>query len=386
MLRIKFIKIIFPITFILIFSVVIYKINSKDHFIYNLQDGTSEINFEKAEIIDVLDESLEEDENLNNLYRGTQTIEIKILTGKYRGKTETITNYLSDRFNVYGKKGLKIIVSIDIISTGDYNVSVYNYYRTPIIYLIIILFFLFLILIGRKKGVKSIIGLIFTFVCIIYLFVPLLYSGYSPILVSIITIILITIVTVISINGYSLKSLSAVLGTCLGVIIAGIISNIFGYLANISGFNTEEAETLILISNTTHLKVGELLFAGILIASLGAVMDVSMSVISSIYEVYINKPTITIKNLFTSGMNVGKDMMGTMSNTLILAFTGTAINSMILIYSYNVNYNQLMNMNILGIEIIQGMSGSIGIVSTVPLVSIISSYLFKKFSKENNVK
>jgi uncharacterized membrane protein len=110
-------------------------------------------------------------------------------------------------------------------------------------------------------------------------------------------------------------------------------------------------------------------------------MDVAVSIASSISEVAATNPKLTAKALFTSGLNVGRDMMGTMANTLILAFTGSSLNSLILIHSFNVNYHQLLNMNLIGIAIIQGMSGSIAIILTVPVVAFIASRLIPISSK-----
>ena len=388
MLKFTWTRLTFPIVLLFIFFAFLYLFNSGNRFIYNKQGGLSHIDFEKAEIVRVVSESLEKDENIKGLYRGTQDLEVKILTGEHKGEVQIIKNYSSDLFNVHGKAGMKIIVSIDTAEPGIYRISVYNYHRTPFIYFIIFLFLFSLWVVGGKKGLKSIIGLTFTFISIIFLFIPMLFKGYSPVFASVLIVILTTIVTVFCINGWSVKSFSAILGTSLGVIIAGSISSIFGILTHISGFSTEEAETLIVIASYTNMKVSDLLFAGILISSLGAVMDVAISIAASIHEVYMANPNLTKKDLFSSGMNVGRDMMGTMANTLILAFTGTSINSLILLYSYNVKYNQLMNMNLLGIEIIQGMSGSIGIILTVPIISFISSRLFpvilKNESKTSN--
>jgi uncharacterized membrane protein len=203
----------------------------------------------------------------------------------------------------------------------------------------------------------------------------MLYRGYSPVLASVLIVILATVVTLFAVAGWNPKTVAAILGTICGVVIAGIISSIFSCLAHLSGFNTAEAETLIVIASHTKMKVGDLLFTSILIASLGAVMDVAMSIASSIYEVAKTNPKLTPKELFTSGLNVGRDMIGTMANTLILAFTGSSINSLILIFSYNVGYHQFMNMNTTGIAIIQGMSGTIAIILTVPIVALIASRL-----------
>ena len=137
--------------------------------------------------------------------------------------------------------------------------------------------------------------------------------------------------------------------------------------------NVDDVENLIYIGEMTNIRIGELMFAGILISALGAVMDVAMSVASSINEIHDKSPHLSRRELWQSGINVGKDMMGTMSNTLILAFAGGSINTFIYIYSYNYNYYQVLNMYSIGIEIIQGVSGTLGVILTVPLVSWITS-------------
>lgn len=115
-------------------------------------------------------------------------------------------------------------------------------------------------------------------------------------------------------------------------------------------------------------------------------MDVSMSVASTINEIYEKNNDLNKKELFKSGINVGRDMMGTMSNTLILAFTGGSINTLILSYSYCMQYNQVMNMYSIGIEIMQGISGSIAVILTVPLVSLITSELLTNKSILNKIR
>ena len=150
----------------------------------------------------------------------------------------------------------------------------------------------------------------------------------------------------------------------------------FGKITRITGYNIEDIETMVYVSQNSKLQIGGVLFSGILIASLGAVMDVAVSISSTIEEIHNKRPELTAKELFKSGIHVGKDMMGTMSNTLILAFTGGAINTMILIYAYIMPYLQVVNMYSIGIEVIKGISGTLGIVLTVPIVSVISAKVY----------
>ena len=133
---------------------------------------------------------------------------------------------------------------------------------------------------------------------------------------------------------------------------------------------------MVYVAQNSKLQIGEILFSGLLIASLGAVMDVAVSISSTIEELHEKNPNLTGRELFNSGINIGKDMMGTMSNTLILAFVGGAINTMILIYAYSMPYLQIINMYAIGIEVIRGISGTLGIVLTVPLVSGIAARVY----------
>ena len=147
-----------------------------------------------------------------------------------------------------------------------------------------------------------------------------------------------------------------------------------------------EGKNLIINLLSTNIKIGDLLFAGILISSLGAVMDVGMSIASTLNELQEKKEIMSVKELFASGMNVGRDMMGTMSNTLILAFTGGSLNTLVFIYAYDYPYLQIINIYSIGIELMQGLSASMGVVLTVPFTSLIGAWLLGKRKGVKTVK
>ena len=146
-------------------------------------------------------------------------------------------------------------------------------------------------------------------------------------------------------------------------------------MADIDGYNVSNIETLSYVGQITNIPIGGLLFSGILIASLGAVMDVAMSVSSAMCEIHDKAPQLGCFELFKSGMNVGRDMMGTMSNTLILAFVGSAVSELVINYAYNLPFRQIINSYNIGIEIMQGVSGSIGVILTVPAVAVVTAWL-----------
>lgn len=328
--------------------------------------------FEKARVVEIVNDNLSAD----GTRAGAQQVKVLIRTGSHKGEILDATSSSSYLYGANCTIGLKVIV---IISESDEltTVSVYNYDRGMQLYAIIGFFLLVLVLIGGLKGWKSAIGLVFTFCCIIFLFLPLIYRGVSPILAAAFIVILTTVVVMYLIDGMTTKSKCAMIGTILGVVIAALFAWIFGKISHISGYNVDDVESLIYIGQMTNIRVGELMFAGILISALGAVMDVAMSVASTICEIHAKNPHLDGKKLFHSGIHVGKDMMGTMSNTLILAFAGGSINTFVYIYSYNYQYYQILNMYSVGIEIIQGISATLGVILTVPLVSFITAYALK---------
>jgi uncharacterized membrane protein len=336
------------------------------------------VHYELGKVNSVLGESLTESAQDRGILVGTQTLRVEILTGTHKGETVMVGNSLSTSSSVVAKEGMTLVVVVDALDTGEYQVRVYNYYRAPYIYILGLLFLAALVLIGGKKGIMSAAGLIYTFICVLLVFLPLVARGYSPVWSAVLIVVLVTAATMVFINGAGKKTLSAILGTVCGALLSGVILFVFEEIMHISGFNTEEAESLLLIGQTTGLEVRYLLFSGILIASMGAVMDTAMSIVSSMYEIHIHRPDIKTAGLFKAGMNVGKDLIGTMSNTLILAFAGSSLGMIILLYSKNIPYHQLLNSNYIAIEITQALAASLGIILTVPMTAALTAVIFMK--------
>jgi uncharacterized membrane protein len=364
-------KTLFLFVFLILFGVLIVLLNPGPG-----PSKAANLTYERARIIKVASEELEEDELHKGIYRGSQDVVLELLTGAHKGETYETKNYVSALYNIICKPGTKVIVTFDSRPGTVNKVSVYSYDRANTLYFITALFFAAMGVIGGKKGVKSVLGLIFTFASVIFVFVPMIYKGYHPIPAALLIAAVTTFVSFWLLNGFTLKTLCAVLGTVSGVTIAGVVSSIAGELAHLTGFNTQEAETLMLVAQDHHMQVRGILFAGILLASLGAIMDVAISIAAAMQELTEANPKLAKKQLFLSGLNIGRDMIGTMSNTLILAFAGSSLSMMIVIYSYNVPYYQLINTDMVGIELIQSMAGSIAVVFTVPIVAILSAWIF----------
>lgn len=337
--------------------------------------NSSGLGYEKAKVIEVIDNTLDEDENTSSGYRGTQELKLEIMGGEYKGEIIETTNYLTRTHNILASESSELIVTIDENNFG-YHTSVYNYSQANTIYFMLAFFAVLMILIGGRKGVRTLIGLIFSFSCIIFFTVPLIFNGYSPILIAILTALFIALVSLILLEGITKKTIVALSGTAAGVIGAGVVFLFFSKILGVSGYNLEDAETLFMIHSNTGLQVRDVLFAGVLIAAVGAVVDVAMSIASTLHELHEHNPDLKAKDLFKSGINVGQDLIGTMADTLILAYAGGSFSTMLLYMAYAVNYNQLINLDSLILEIAQALSGSIGIILTVPFVAFIGGQVF----------
>lgn len=363
-------KIITLLVIIVFIAVAFYLSNNTEINKVQTRDG---IYYDKAVVTKVLDENLEIHEETGFL-TGTQEIEVLISSGELKGSTFELTNYANYIHNIVCEEGSKLIISIS--ESGDLKIaSVYTYDRTGPLILLMIIFCLVLCIIGGRKGVKSLLALVFTFVNIFFILVPLVYRGVSPIFAAIMIVIITTIVTLTLIDGWNAKTISAIIGTVICVIIAGGFATFAAEIAKVTDYMMHESDELMVITRQNNLDIEGILFASILISSLGAIMDTCISIASTINEVYENNPKITKSALFKSGINVGRDMIGTMSNTLILAFTGGYLATIIVLSARDITLYEIFSMPSVAIEIIQGVSGSIGIFLTVPIVALIASRL-----------
>lgn len=338
--------------------------------------ASSQLIFVPAKVTAVLEDDAQPDwENSEGRRIGTQELEIRILSGRHRGEVLPLTNYLSALFNVDVGVGDRVIVRLITQEDGSYYASLFNYDRALVMGGAMLVFCAVLVLLGGRKGVRALLGLVFTLVCLWFLLIPGLIRGLPAIPLTIAVAAVCAAASLILLDGPSRKSLCAILGCVGGVAAAGLFAALVGALTPMDGFNMSEAENLLLYGAEKGLSIRGLLVCGVLVAALGAVMDVAMSIASAAWELREHNDGLSRRELFRSGMNIGRDAMGTMANTLILAFAGSSFNLLILIQIYDIPFLQLANTDFLCIEVLQSVAGSMGILLTVPLVAAISAYL-----------
>lgn len=368
------IKIISVVLFVgLSIGVIAYANADKPTYTITEDSG---VEFETARVLSVLEDNTAVDEETENVKKGDTTLEVELLTGRYKGDVCKVTNYYSALYNVDVSKGDRVSVRIDTTGEHEYSVSIYNYDRVPLIIGLVIVFAIVLIALGGKQGLKAFLGLVYTVLVIVFVLLPLTLKGVAPIPLTIAIVFITSAICYLLIGGIQKKTVAAALGSLAGVLIAALLGAVAAHIGGVTTFQMDEAEALLLVKSSYPVQLRGLFISSILIAAIGAVMDIAMSISSAIGEVHEANAKLGFKELFAAGMNIGRDAMGTMANTLVLAYVGGALNMMVLIYSYGVSFIQLVNTDFVAIEMIRAIAGSIGIIGTVPCVSAIAAKLY----------
>ena len=211
--------------------------------------------------------------------------------------------------------------------------------------------------------------------------IPAILNGKNIYFWSIITCIFITVMTLLLVNGANIKSLSAGIGCVCGVLVSGLIVLMIRGSIKLTGLLEEEWVYLHTLNPDKPIDLKAVIFAMIIVGAVGAVMDVAMSIASSLYEIHEKSPALSSRELLKSGLTIGRDIMGTMANTLVLAYIGSSLTCVLLLVSYSANVTQIVNRELVTVEILQALAGSLGILSALPLTAAVSTFLLKHFAK-----
>jgi len=309
----------------------------------------------------------------NHIRLGTMVYEIEVLRGAFAGLILEADYHMNSPADVHFQVGDQVSVRIFEFAGEISIVEIRHPERTTLLLGAVVLFLIFLCILGGKRGMLAVIGLVFAVGCVMLLLIPSITAGYPVMLMTLIILALVTIASITLLAGLSVKGVSAILGCLSGVGIATIFAQVTGGLAHVSGYSMANAGAIMNLS--ADARVGGLFVSSVLVASIGAVMDASMSVASALEEVKLANPEISMEALFKSGFNVSRDVMGTMSSTLILAFIGGSLSMMVFMHLTNTSFNQFINNELIAMEIIKGIAGSFGIMLAAPLTAFISAKL-----------
>ena len=308
-----------------------------------------------------------------------QNVEVKITSGEFKNKIVYLENILTGNpyYDIKLKKGVKVILHAEN-NDGETEYSIEDIQRAGTLVWLSLIFCGLLIYVGKKKGLYSLVSIILTVFLITNCLSPMIIFGIPPITASLLICTLSTVITMYLVGGFNAKSTAASAGALLSLIFAGVLSCITMETARLTGFSGENST--FLYSAHPELDFIGLTISMMVLATLGAVMDVAMSIASTINEIYLTDKSKSIKELFISGMNVGKDIIGTMANTLILVYIGGALPLVLL--AGNIDLMKFINLNQVVTEIASALIGSIAIVICVPFTALAASALIHKYAKK----
>lgn len=332
----------------------------------------------RAKVVDVSEyEEIEDDW----FYSGRQLVTVKILTGRFQGYVKVIENYFTGipHRDLPVKAGDQVLLLLELDQGRLRSVTLYDYVRDQYLYIMIGVFVFTVILIGRTKGLKALLTLAVMGFVVFQWILPLTLKGYNPLWLTVLFATLITVMTLGIISGIKVRTAAAIVGTIGGVLAAGIFATLFGKLARLTGCN-QDAQMLLFNISSADVDLRGLTFAGIILGALGAVMHVAMSIAASVQESRAANPLLTYKGLYQAGLKVGKDLLGTMVNTLVLAYIGGALPLLLLFAVNGMSNLSVINLDIIATEIIRTIAGSFGLLVAIPVTAAAASLLINKLA------
>ncbi len=335
---------------------------------------TTGITYPSGTVTEVISEDLEPTPYDSSRLWGSQELRVRINDGDLAGQEVEIHNEVNDTHNILCEEGTGVIVRLESQEGLEPYFSIYNYNRGFGLVALLVVFAALMVAVGGLKGARSLVGLAFAIFLIACFMLPAFYHGYPVIPVTLGVVLAITVSSMTLLNGWSAKTRVAILATLGGVAVAALFYAIFSAVLHVGGYNMEAAEDLIFLRQRVDFQVGDVLFTCVLVASLGAVLDMTMGVTSALFEMRQVHPAITQRELFRAGMEMGQDMTGTMCTTLILAFAGGAITTLLSLLTYGTQTFQLLNSDYLTLEVFQSLVGSVAVILAVPLASAISAW------------
>ncbi len=316
----------------------------------------------------------------------TQIVKVKVITGPRKGEVRYAE---FDRSNPSGgepyelcKVGDRLLCFFTVYPNGsvaEYG-TITDFHRMPTIAWIFVLFLIMLLFLTGKRGLKSFIALIVTCAGIILIMLPMMLSGVSPVIAAILGCIFAIVTTLVLVYGFTVKTLAAALGAAGGVVVAGIFTAIMNSALHMTGATSSEANMLALHFANGDVDLNGIMFAAILIGSLGGTIDVGISIASSLDEMREHAPNITAAEMIASGLHIGSDIMSASLNTLILAYVGSAIHLLLMLQINGIALIDVMNQETITSELLRALAGSFGLLFTVPITSFVAGAMLCKGS------
>ena len=324
--------------------------------------------------------------NLGVVNQGTQSVKVKILTGPFTDKTTYADNILIGdiQLDFLFSPNDKVLVEVNSQQDAIQWTEIIGPDRLNTELLLTVLFIIILIVVAGSTGANAVISFAFAILIIWKLFIPLCLKQYDPIWCGLLVVSAITFVISILVGGWTKKGAIAFMGSFLGILTTCIVAVLFSKHFYLNGAIRPFAKTL-LMKVSMDIDITRIFIAGVFIACSGAVMDLAMDISAALCEVKKHHPEIAFKELFSSGLHIGRAVVGTMTTTLLLAYSGGYTTLLMYFMAQGIDVNVMLNSSFLSAEILNTLVGSFGLVTVAPFTALVASLVLTKTKNERTV-
>lgn len=330
-----------------------------------------------AKVLEISNEFEEEEIPGLGTFYTVQEIQAEVLSGPLKGEVLTLQNdYIKLR------KGNKFYFTESLFSDSNDSYDIVSVNRSGSLILLTLLFVALVIWFGKKQGIRSILALVGSFFVIFAVLLPGLLNGWNPLIASFLVAGGILFFAIFFTHGFNRESSVAYCGTMIAVLISGFLAVFAVYITSLSGFASEEAVYLNL-NTGGDLNFTALLLGAFIIGFLGVLDDIAVTQAAVVSELYQSNPEISRKEVYKRAMRVGREHVGALVNTLILAYTGASLPLLLYFKLGSSNFSTLINTEIFTTEIVRILVGSVGLILTVPIVTFLAVRYLKGYKSKN---
>jgi len=311
---------------------------------------------------------------------GEQKVKAKILRGRLKGRQIMVTNkmighLMMDRPVAVGDRALFML---DLEGDTIKGAKLVDYDRQTWHLIMFIIFAGGLILFARVTGLKAFVSFIFAVAVLIKILLPAILKGYDPLIVCVSVAVLLASVTLLLIGGFRLRTLAAVIGVTVGMLLSTILTVLAGQAMHVHGITIDFAVKL-LFSGYSHLNLDRIFWGAVILSISGALLDIAISSATTVAEVVKANPSLSLRKLINSGFAVGQAELGTMVSTLLLAYTGYSLFLVLALSTTGISLARFLNLSVVSAIILRVLAGSIGMVMVAPITAITAGLLYHRF-------
>jgi uncharacterized membrane protein len=323
-------------------------------------------------VVTVLDEDVVDVGGITQPY---QRLELELERGSLRGRYVEVEHGLLGLTNqaLTFRAGDRVLVEHTRTSVGEHLFVITDYVRSRSLVWLTVLFVTLTLLVSRWQGVRSLLSMVLSVAVIVGFIVPQIVAGRDPVLVTVVGAAGLMALSLYLIYGWQRKTHAALAGLTLSLVLTGLLAVVFVGWGRYSGYGTEEAG--FLTAAGVQLDLPKLLLAGIILGTVGVLDDVAVGQASAVFELHRANPSLGWLALFRHGMNIGRDHVSSMVNTLLLAYAGAALPLLLLFAVYTEPLGITLNRELVAEEVVRTLLGSLGLILAVPITSVLASLL-----------